>query len=185
MYRIRIKLSTALLIAGLLAASTMSSLASGSVQLPTKPRPSYPTNPANTGTLGGKVLQFAQSRMGQQVGRGECWDLANEALRAAGAHQPGQGGYGTYVYGSAVSLSSLRPGDILQFEGVNFKHVNPNGSWYTSNFAHHTAIVQGVRGTQIDVLHQNVNGDRRVQAGTIDLKDKQSGTILAYRPQPR
>src|SRR5262245_51935298 len=85
--------------------------------------------------LNSKVLQYAESKMSQQVGRGECWDLGNEALKAAGAKQPGQSGYGSYVFGQSVSLSSIKPGDILQFEGViTFKHTSPNGSWSTQTF---------------------------------------------------
>jgi hypothetical protein len=56
------------------------------------------------GNLNAKVLQYAESKMGQKVERGECWDLANQALKFAGARQPGQGGYGSYVFGQSVSL---------------------------------------------------------------------------------
>ncbi|HVK13128.1 MAG TPA: hypothetical protein VM597_30525, partial [Gemmataceae bacterium] len=31
-----------------------------------------------------KVLAFAKSQLGKQVGDGECWSLANEAMKAAG-----------------------------------------------------------------------------------------------------
>ncbi|MFO0964999.1 MAG: hypothetical protein U0793_05335 [Gemmataceae bacterium] len=79
--------------------------------------------------LNAKVLQYAESRLGQLVGRGECWDLANEALAAAGAKQPGRDGFAAYTFGAEIPLSSIRPGDILQFENVSFKHTDPSGSW--------------------------------------------------------
>jgi hypothetical protein len=139
-----------------------------------------------TASLNEGVRKYAESMLGKQVGSGECWDLANEALKAAGARQPGQGGYGSYVFGKEVTLKDVQPGDILQFENVVFKHTSANGSWSTNNFPHHTAVVKKVQGRQIELLHQNVNNDRHVQTSTISLDDKQpGGTLLAYRPQPR
>jgi|ERR1043165_4592632 hypothetical protein len=141
---------------------------------------------ATTLSLNAKVLQFAQSHIGQQVGKGECWDLANEALAVAGARQPGHGGYSTYTFGTPLALSSIRPGDILQFENVNFKHTNPNGSWNSNSFPHHTAVVRSVSGGRVEILQQNVNGDRHVRMGTINLGDRQpGGSLRAYRPHSR
>ncbi|HET9954420.1 MAG TPA: hypothetical protein VFQ61_07945 [Polyangiaceae bacterium] len=36
-------------------------------------------------TVNQKIQAFASSRVGQQVGDGECWTLAEQALAAAGA----------------------------------------------------------------------------------------------------
>lgn len=129
--------------------------------------------------LNTKVVEFARSRLGQQVGRGECWDLAYQALNAAGAKLPGTGGYGWTQFGVAVPTAI--PGDIIQFEGVKFVYLN--GSW--NNMAHHTAIVERVNGAVIDLLHQNSNGVRSPTRGTIDLRAKTQGTLTIYRPQPR
>lgn len=132
-------------------------------------------------SLNERVRMHAESLLGQQVGRGECWDLVNETLAFCNAKQPGQGGYGSYEFGKAVDLKDVIPGDILQFENVVFK----NGG-YTYNYPHHTAIVRRVTGREIELLHQNVNNVRRVQTGTINLDHKQpGGTLNAYRPQPR
>ena len=54
--------------------------------------------------------------IGKQVGNGECWTLAHDALDKAGAKRPGQDGLSAYEFGKKVSLSTLKPGDILQFE---------------------------------------------------------------------
>jgi hypothetical protein len=135
--------------------------------------------------LNQKVLQYARSQMGRQVGNGECWTLADQALRAAGAHRPGTAGYATYVFGKRISRRSLQPGDVIQFEGVTFKHTDPNGSWSTNSFPHHTAIVVSVRGNRITLLNQNVNGNRTVQTTTISMADFQGGTMTYFRPQPR
>jgi hypothetical protein len=118
------------------------------------------------------VLDFAQSKLGQQVGRGECWDLANEALIAAGA-QPANG----YTFGTVVTQPI--PGDIIQFYNARFES---NGSWHQMGSPHHTAIIEKVQGNTITMLHQNVNGNRTVQRMTLDLSTKTSGSYTFYRP---
>ena len=131
-------------------------------------------------SLGPRVVQFANGRMGSQVGNGECWTLVHDALAAVGAKRPGQE-LPVYEFGRRVSLTNLLPGDILQFEGVKF--VSGNGSW--QQFGHHTAIVTGRSGNTVNLLHQNVNGRRTVQSGVINLSERQGGTINAFRPQGR
>lgn len=130
------------------------------------------------GDLNSRVIAYAQSKMGQQVDSGECWDLANEALRAAGAHQPGTNGYGTYVFGAVVG--SPAPGDIIQFENVRFVYSN-----HYQDFPHHTAIVESVNGTTLGLINQNVDNNRTVSRTVIDLAAKQSGTLTIFAPQPR
>jgi hypothetical protein len=143
----------------------------------TKPLP----NSKILAPLNERVRMHAESLIGKQVGRGECWDLAKEALAFCKAKTPGEAGYGIYEFGKKVALKDVLPGDILQFENVVFKG---NGSTY--NYPHHTAIVRGVNGKTIELLHQNVNNIRRVQTGTIDLNHLQpGGTLVAFRPQPR
>ena len=141
-------------------------------------------DPPSSNGLGAKVLSWAKSRLRSQVGNGECWTLAHDALEAAGAKRPGQE-LGVYAYGTPVSLLSVQPGDILQFEGVVFK--SPNGA--TQQMDHHTAIVvtrvRSLRHPVIAILHQNVAGDRTVQYGTININERQSGTIRAFRPVAR
>ena len=65
------------------------------------------------------VVSFALHNLGQPVGDGECFTLADRALRNAGAKSAADYGPvvpdGDYVWGTPVSLSSLRPGDIVQF----------------------------------------------------------------------
>src|SRR3954447_26612574 len=118
--------------------------------------------------LNQKVLQFARARMGQQVGNGECWTLAADALKAAGARRPGTGGVGVYNFGKQISRKALQPGDIIQFENVRFEHRGPNGARSWNEFPHHTAVVASVRGNRIGLIQQNVNGNRTVQTGTLD-----------------
>jgi hypothetical protein len=141
---------------------------------------------ATNETLNLQVLNFARGKLGTQVGNGECWTLAFQALDHAHAKRPGQDGLTTYQFGKQVALSVIKPGDILQFENVNFKHTSPNGSWSTSSFPHHTAIVLSVNGKQITLLNQNVGGNRTVLESIINLNDREpGGTITAYQPVSR
>jgi hypothetical protein len=145
--------------------------------------------------LNAKVVSFARSKLGQQVGDGQCWALADQALAAAGAHRPGRDGYAAYVFGQSYhptpywtyhghrlpAYIAVQPGDVIQFEGVKF--VYPNGSWY--EFPHHTAIVLGRSGNKIEVIHQNVNGVMQVSTMTLDMAAKKQGTMTFFHPVPR
>jgi hypothetical protein len=127
----------------------------------------------DTQSLSAKVLEFALNHLGQQVGNGECWTLAEDALLYAGA-KPAVG----YVFGEKISLDSAQPGDILQFESAVF--VGPT-YWMQMGFPHHTAIVDAVQGSQFVILQQNFNGIRRVQMSPLNMADLRSGTVTAYR----
>lgn len=81
------------------------------------------------GYLGAQVVAFAERFKGQQVGRGECVDLADEALKSAGAKSYGDfkdivspsDRYGNYHWSSTeVHLMAALPGDIIQFSHYRF-----------------------------------------------------------------
>jgi hypothetical protein len=114
--------------------------------------------------------------LGYQDGNGECWTLVHHALQAAGARTDGDS---RYVFGAPVGggVYNAIPGDLLQFEGAYFEGLG--------TFQHHSAIVYSVNGRKITLAQQNVGGDRHAQLGVIDLDKWKSGTIAAYRPQPR
>jgi len=120
-----------------------------------------------------RILEFAINHLGQQVGNGECWTLAAEALIYAGA-KPADG----YVFGDKIPLTSAQPGDILQFESAVF--VGPT-YWMRLGLPHHTAIVDTVQGTQFVILQQNFNGSLRVQKSPLNMADLKSGTVTVYR----
>ena len=158
-----------------------------------------PTPPVNAGftsvgglpskflVLNAKVVAYAGGHLHQKVGSGQCWDLVDSALRAAGADTSGDA---AYVFGRPVGLDAVAPGDCLQFEGVSFKHTNADGSWYTNDFPHHSAIVDRVEwnksggGLRLKLLSQNLNGDMTVEFTFINLTDRlPGGTIRAYTPK--
>ena len=76
------------------------------------------------GALGDQVLSFARAKIGRRVGRGECFDLVDQALRNARAKSAADFGtvtpYADYMWGSRVSLSDVRPGDIIQFRDYRY-----------------------------------------------------------------
>ncbi|HKI17664.1 MAG TPA: hypothetical protein VKA15_07275 [Isosphaeraceae bacterium] len=140
------------------------------------------------GSLNEKVVEFARSKLGQQVGNGQCNALAVEALRHSGGRRRGarEGIWGDEL----ESLRDVKPGDILQFENVVFisRRLQDDGSLViqTRKLPHHTAIIAQVRkrGTKpiLVILHQNVDNNPIVQEWTIDMAEKKRGSVKGYRP---
>lgn len=129
-----------------------------------------------------RVVEFAYRKMGAQVGNGECWTLAFEALGFAKAWQPGRDGRDVFNFGQNVTGQSLVAGDIIQLFDARIDY--PDGSWSTF-IPQHTAIIEWAVGKRLGVLHQNVGGDRRVQRGVIDLDYLTRGNYQIYRPLAR
>jgi len=110
-------------------------------------------------TLNQKVVVWARGKLGQKVGRGECWDLGEGALKQAGAATSNDLGPveadTNYVWGDPVDLSKVEPGDILQIRdhlvttNTTIEYVFQDGSVVTERMettakrGHHTAIANG------------------------------------------
>jgi hypothetical protein len=143
--------------------------------------------------LNRKVRQFARDHQGKQVGNGECWTLAADALSAAGARRPGFKGIGVFDFGHKLGPGeSPLPGDIIQLTHTKFEHKSTehHGNktvtkthWVTVG-NHHTAIVDKVDGKTITYLNQNHNGDKTVGATTINLDERKEGSVEFFRPVP-
>ncbi len=174
------------------------------------PTPAPTSTPMPTPTpqipvINQKVVAFAESEVGLEVGQGECTDLVEAAYAAAGAKSETvlgpTGPDADYVWGTPVntvttanhSLGGVLPGDVIQFRDVTLVHTTtyPNGSWFTTTKTaeHHTAIVESVSGSTIYVLEQNAGSAdtpdsvrHTVQHGTYNLDDLQSGTMWIYQP---
>ena len=131
---------------------------------------------AQTETVAKKIVAYCDANKGKKVGKGECWDLAKEALNSAGATWTPP-----YVFGKELGKKEqLQAGDILQFEKVKIEY--PNGSW--KELPHHTAVVHSVvEGTKLMMAEQNANGKRFVIVSEIDLSYITKGKYTAYRPQ--
>lgn len=144
-------------------------------------------------TLNKKVLDFAQAafkakqRIYAPKGQGECWDLAEQALAKAGAKTSTQimgrklGPNSNYIWGTPVTLGSVKPGDIIQFRNHYFKadiYIKyANGSswrgWKDARRSHHTAIVEKVLSKgKIIVLEQNQAGVKKTDRNTVYFKNR-------------
>lgn len=123
-----------------------------------------------------KILAFCDANKGKKVGKGECWDLAKEALNSSGATWTPP-----YIFGKELGKKDVfLSGDIIQFEKVRIEY--PDGAW--KDIPHHTAIIYTVNGTnKFTIAEQNANGKRFVQFSEIDLSYIQKGKYTIFRPQ--
>ncbi len=147
-----------------------------------------PATPAQ----GASIVSYLQTRLGQRIDRGECWDAAERAIQSIGSARPGSD---LYVWGSVVQQANLQPGDILQFSNFTVRVTQSDGSWAENSFGapRHTAIVSSVNADgSVNLLHQNYGGARNVtalpnvflagsSAGGVTVAV--SGTVTRYRAQ--
>jgi hypothetical protein len=133
-----------------------------------------------TPELNRKIISYVSSVMGRQVDRGECWDLANQALTRNNAKWNGE-----YIYGKEIDpeKETVYPGDIIQFEKVKVKYAQGNVIT-TETMGHHTAIVYKVyRKGKYQLAHQNTGfSGRKVGLSDLDLNSVIKGKIKFYRP---
>jgi len=152
--------------------------------------------------LGDRVRDYAYSHLFQQVGSGQCADLATHALRAAGARaRPIRDAQGNYVWGTSIPVPFAEPGDILQFRSYRVTIRNSDGTGQTEERGHplHTAIVMRNEGNgALYVAEQNMvytgarAANRTVMTAPVYIVESQSdgrtvaitGSVRAYRPQP-
>lgn len=169
---------------------------------------SAPKNSAPS--LADRILAFARRRQGQRVADGECFALADSALTNAGGKTAGDFGPITpdadYVWGTAVSLGDVQPGDVVQFRGYRYERRvevnNPDGSGSfrteVHERPHHTAIVERVDGNgALTVLEQNSPAGSPVTRTQLFFSSRSSqrgretttitvqGTVWFYRPAAR
>ena len=125
-------------------------------------------------TTNQKVVVWARGKLGHKIGRGECWDLGEEALKQAGASTStdlGPLGADTdYVWGDPIDLAKVQPGDVLQIRNhvvttttvVEYKFkdgsVVTETQEHTATRGHHTAIVNGMADAngRLPTLEQHV-----------------------------
>ncbi len=135
----------------------------------------------NLPELNQRVIDYVTSVIGQQVDRGECWDLANQALTRIGAKWDKE-----YVYGKLLNpkKDDILPGDFIQFKDVVVRYRVGN-TITTESMEHHTAIVYRVLGENIfELAHQNTSfSSRTVGLSNLDLSTVQSGKMWFYRPE--
>lgn len=127
--------------------------------------------------LNKKIIAFCDKQMGKKVGKGECWDLAAEALNSSGAKWSPP-----YEFGKKLNDKKdvIIPGDIIQFENV--KLVYPDGSW--KEFPQHTAIVYKViEKGHYTIAEQNSNRKRYVILSDVNMNQLKRGNYSIFRPE--
>ncbi len=125
------------------------------------------------------VVTFCQMNKGRKVGDGQCWALANEAMKSAGKSRPGSD---PRVWGRVVdpARETVRAGDIVEFENARFRDARMT----IITGSHHTAVVMtGERAGKFLVAEQNFGGGKRVSFREMSLKTRVSGKVVVYRPE--
>lgn len=130
--------------------------------------------------LNQKIIAYVNTKLNKKVATGECWDVAAEALKYAGATWDGM-----YKFGREVNYKkeTVLPGDIIQFENV-IMNYQVGDRKFTEKMAHHTAIIYETKdNSNFTLAHQN-NGysGRKVGLSPLDISTITKGKIKIYRP---
>jgi hypothetical protein len=140
-----------------------------------------------------QIVSFCNSKLGKQVGSGECAHLATEALRISGAEFMRNGMAdspiaGDYVWGTIVKgMSKNASGTITDTKPSNKVMIGDIIQYrLTAGKTHHTAIVAAVNtsGFPTAVFEQNFNAQRFVVKNTTDLHKllrEKGGYLNIYR----
>lgn len=130
--------------------------------------------------LNQRIVDYTVAQEGKKVDRGECWDLAAQALNGAGAKWDGMYGFGRAY---DPKKEPVLPGDIVQFEGVTMEH-RTESSITQFSFMKHTAVVVAVQATgEVTIMHQNFGkAGRKVSSLRLLLSDVVKGKLFFYRP---
>jgi hypothetical protein len=132
------------------------------------------------------ALSFAQSRLGQVVGNGECWTLCHRSFVESGAQ-----GAVKYVFGTEIARGKTgsqdvfvraRIGDVIQFDATRF---SVGAGWFQAGAPNHTAIIESISGSVVTVLEQNVPLGGAVQRTTYDFSKVIGGIYVVYRAYPK
>ena len=136
---------------------------------------SITVNHPNSGNPGPRVAAYCLKNSGKKVGNGECWTLADDAFKSAGASRPGSD---MRVWGRVVNPAkeSLKPGDVVEFRSARFSDGIITGT------AHTAVVVIGGSQEKFSVAEQNW-GRKTVRIREMDLTKRVSGTVTIYRPQ--
>ena len=127
-----------------------------------------------------KAIATAQAPVGRYKD-GECWTLMEDAVVGAGGKSskvltPKFAPDASFVWGAAVSIANLKPGDVLQFSGYKWAQTsvvdtifvpkddqNPNTTEtvpgpveYRGLPQHSAMVVQDISAGVVDVVEQNI-----------------------------
>jgi hypothetical protein len=130
-----------------------------------------------------QIVSYARRQQGSRVGKGQCFDLADTALRGAKAKSAADYGKispnADYTWGTPVTLAGLQPGDVIQFRNYTYESTvvtKTDKATTTDEVAqdrpHHTAIVESVgEDGAVTVLEQNAPDGSPVTRTVLYFKD--------------
>jgi hypothetical protein len=130
--------------------------------------------------LNQQIIVFVDSKMNKKVGRGECWDLAAEALNSVGASWDQDFKFGREIN---PNKDCVYPGDIMQFTDVTVEYAIGNKR-FKETMAQHTAIIYKVNGTGDYVIadQNTTTHGKKVGLNPLELKNIKKGRYQVYRP---
>jgi len=122
-----------------------------------------------------KIAGFCTRNLGQQVGDGECWALANEAFKACGLERPGAD---MRVWGRLLDLKKekMQAGDIIEYRSAKFSNGMTTGPEHTS------VVVKGGK-RKATIAEQNWSGHKTVHESEFDSGALIAGEVMVYRPE--
>ena len=138
---------------------------------------------ATAGNMADQIVSYARRQQGSRVGKGQCFDLADTALRGARAKSAADYGKispnADYTWGTPVTLAGLQPGDVIQFRNYTYESTvvtKTDKATTTDEVAqdrpHHTAIVESVgEDGAVTVLEQNAPDGSPVTRTVLYFKD--------------
>ena len=133
----------------------------------------------NIPKLNQEIVEYVQTVIGKKVDRGECWDLANHALKKVDADWDR-----AFVYGNRINPyeDEVFPGDLIQFENIVIKYKEGNTT-FTETMGQHTAIVYKVKKKGVyEIAHQNTQfSGRKVGLSDLNINTVVDGEIYFYR----
>jgi hypothetical protein len=146
-------------------------------------------NPNNT-RYSNATAAWCESKMGRQVGNGECWTLAHDALAAVGAMPSQSLIHGSLLY-TYIPPASPEPqggileagvarGDVIQLLKAHFQSKDGSQKW--AGNPDHTAVVTAVEPKSVlRVVEQNSGGVKVVKKGSYDVSELVKGEVRIFR----
>lgn len=131
--------------------------------------------------LNQKIIAFVDAHLGKQIGDGQCWALAAQALDEVRANWDHE-----YRFGKEIDAQheNIYPGDIIQFQNVTIKY-RTNEGLVLERYPQHTAIIYKRKDEGVYVIaNQNVNNNLTLQLTELHLDGIIKGNYKIYRPQP-
>lgn len=144
------------------------------------------------------IANWCESKLGQQVGDGECWTLASHALKAVAAQsrdpcltsQSLVHGHRIYSFVPGVSPypnpkggvleAGVARGDVIQLLTAHFHGKDGSQKW--AGAPDHTAVITAVDSNGVlSAVEQNVGNVKKVQPGGYDMSELVKGEVKIYR----